>query len=106
MCRICGQFQETINHIVAACPGLAKTEYLHRHNKEATYLHWNICKEMNVDSNENWYEHEPQTVTEKDKITMLWNMPIQTDREIKANGPEIIINNKQEKSCLLIDMFH
>ena len=59
---------------------------------------------MNVDSNENWYEHEPQTVTEKDKITILWNMPIQTDREIKANGPEIIINNKQEKSCLLIDM--
>ena len=53
MCRICGQFQETIDHIVAGCPELAKTEYLHRHNKEATYLHWNICKEMNIDSNEN-----------------------------------------------------
>ena len=59
---------------------------------------------MNIDSNENWYGHVPQTVTEKDKITILWNMLIQTDREIKANGPEIIINNKQEKSCLLIDM--
>ena len=40
MCRICGQFQETIDHIVAGCPGLAKTGYLQR----PTYLHWNICK--------------------------------------------------------------
>ena len=48
MCTICGQFQETIDHIVAGCPELAKTEYLHRHDKSASYLHWNICKELNI----------------------------------------------------------
>ena len=31
-------------------------------------------------------------------------MRIQTDREIKANRPDIVIKNKQEKSCLIIDM--
>ena len=31
-------------------------------------------------------------------------MPIQTDCEIKANRPDIVIKDKQEKSCLLIDM--
>ena len=31
-------------------------------------------------------------------------MPIQTDREIKANKPDMVVKNKQEKSCLLIDM--
>ena len=31
-------------------------------------------------------------------------MPIQTDREIKANRQDIVIKDKQEKSCLLIDM--
>ena len=35
MCRICGQSQETIDHIVAGSPELAKTEYLHRHDKAA-----------------------------------------------------------------------
>ncbi|XP_068753285.1 uncharacterized protein [Montipora capricornis] len=104
MCRICGQFQETLDHIVAGCPELAKTEYLHRHDKAAPYLHWNLCKELNINVKEKWYEHEPQTVTERDNITILWDMPIQTDREIKANRPDIVIKDKQEKSCLLIDM--
>ena len=31
-------------------------------------------------------------------------MPIQTDREINANRPEIVIKNKKEKGYLLIDM--
>ena len=33
--------------------------------------------------NEKWYEHEPQTLTEKDNITILWDIPVQTDCEIK-----------------------
>lgn len=31
-------------------------------------------------------------------------MLIQIDREIKANRPDIVIKDKQEKACLLIDM--
>ena len=89
---------------MAGCPELAKTKYLHRHDKAASYLHWNICKELNINVEEKWYEHEPQTVTERDNITILWDMPIQTDREIKANRPDIVIKDQQEKSCLLIDM--
>ena len=31
-CRVCEQFQETVDHITSGCPELAETEYLHRHN--------------------------------------------------------------------------
>ncbi len=31
-------------------------------------------------------------------------MPIQSDREIKANRPDIVIKNKTTKKCILIDM--
>ena len=37
MCRICGQFQGTIDHIVVGCPDLAKTEYPHKHLQKAEY---------------------------------------------------------------------
>jgi hypothetical protein len=43
-------------------------------------------------------------VSEHEDITVLWNQGIQTDREVLANRPDIIIKNKKDKTCLLIDV--
>ena len=90
MCRICGQFQETVDHLVSGCPELAKTEYTQRHNKAAAYLHWTICKHYNIKVQDKHYEDESATVTENQTSTILWDMPIQTDKEIKANRPDTL----------------
>ena len=63
-----------------------------------------ICKEFGIEVKERWYEHEPKTVTENDSVTILWDMPIHTDRTIAANRPDIVLKNKKDKTCLLIDM--
>jgi hypothetical protein len=42
-------------------------------------------------------------VTEHEDITVLWNEGIQTNREVLANSPDIIVKNK-DKTCLLIDV--
>jgi len=34
---------------------------------------------------------------------MLWDMQVRTHKTIKANKPDIIIKDKQEKTCMLID---
>ena len=67
-------------------------------------MHWNICKHYNLPATEKWYEHKPNTVTENDECTILWDIPIHTDREIKANRPDIIVKDKEQKQCYLIDM--
>ena len=103
-CRLCGRFDETIDHLVSGCPELAKTNYIHRHNKAAAHMHWAICKEFGIEVKEQWYEHEPKTVTWNDSVTILWDMPIHTDRAIAANRPDIVLKNKKDKICLLIDM--
>jgi hypothetical protein len=35
---------------------------------------------------------------------VLWNQGIHTDREVTANKPDIIIKNKNEKTCILVDV--
>ena len=50
------------------------------------------------------YELEPATVTENQTVTIVWDMPIQTDKEIKANRPNIVVKDKKERTCLFIDM--
>ena len=35
---------------------------------------------------------------------MLWNQAVHTDREVATNRPDIILKNKKEKACTLIDV--
>jgi len=44
MCRVCGQVEKTIVHLLAACPVLALTAYLYRHNLVAAVIHWHLSK--------------------------------------------------------------
>jgi hypothetical protein len=43
-CRLCQQFDETIDHIISACPMLAKEQYIKRHDRVCAQLHSNIFK--------------------------------------------------------------
>lgn len=46
----------------------------------------------------------PKMVWEKGDITILCDMPIQTDREIAANHPDIVVKNILDKTCTLVDL--
>ena len=99
-CTLCGHFDKTIDYLVSGCPELdTKTEYIHRHNKAAADMHWKICKEFRIEVKEWWYEHEPKTVTEKDSISILWDIPIHTYKNIAANRLDIMLKNKKGKTC-------
>ena len=81
-CRLCQQFDETIDHIISACPILAKEQYTKRHDRLCAQLHFNICKETGVKLDKrHWYEHVPKSVetSQEGKVIILWNQKLQTD---------------------------
>ena len=43
-CRLCHEFDESIEHIISGGLVLAKRKYLERHDKALIYIHWNICE--------------------------------------------------------------
>jgi ElaB/YqjD/DUF883 family membrane-anchored ribosome-binding protein len=47
-CRLFQQFDETTDHIISACPILAKEQYIKQHDRVSAQLHFNICKETGV----------------------------------------------------------
>ena len=47
-CRHCQQFDDAKDHIISACPILAKEQYIKRHDRVCAQLHFNICKETGV----------------------------------------------------------
>jgi hypothetical protein len=50
------------------------------------------------------HTHTPKTVYAQENITVLWNRAVHTDREVIKNRPDIIIKNKKEKTCIVIDV--
>ena len=57
----CQQLYDTVEHIISACPILAKEQHIKRHDRMCAQLHFNICKEIDVKlDSEHWYEHVPK----------------------------------------------
>ena len=46
----------------------------------------------------------PKSVCEEGDVTVLWNQAVHTAREITENKTGIIIKNKKDKTCTLIDV--
>ena len=56
-CRLCKQHEETIDHLTSGCPIFAKSEYLMRHDKVCTHLHYSICKALGTETTDKLYTH-------------------------------------------------
>ena len=46
LCRICGEWFETVKHIVSGCSELAKKQYRIRHDKVGSRIHWVFAENM------------------------------------------------------------
>ena len=104
LCRLCKEADETVIHIASQCSKLAQLEYKARHDKVAQALHWELCRKNDLQHEKNWYEHNPQSVVENDKCKILWDFTIQTDHYITARRPDIVVVDKDKKTCQLIDV--
>ena len=102
-CRMCRKVDESINHMVSECPKLAQKEYKRRHDWVGKKIHWEVCKEEGFIVNEKWYEHVPEPVLENERCKILWDFTIQTDHVIEAKRPDMIVVEKRNKCCKIID---
>ena len=64
-CRLCGDRDETINHIISECSKLAQKEYKARHDWVGKVIHWEMCRKFQFDHTNKWYMHNPAPVLEK-----------------------------------------
>ena len=45
-----------------------------------------------------------EAVIENEDVKLLWDFSIQTDKEIHARRPGIILVKKKDKECMIIDI--
>jgi hypothetical protein len=103
-CRMCGARDETVMHILSECEKLAQGEYKKRHDRVATIVHWELCAIHGFQRSKNWYDHHAEPVLENEKVKILWDFNIHTDRIIEARRPDLVVVDKQNSETLIIDI--
>ena len=68
LCRMCGETNEAVSHIISEYSMLAQKEYKRRQHNVGKYIHWKLCKKYNIDSKAIWYEHSPKGVVKSNNI--------------------------------------
>ena len=70
-CRLWGDRDETINHIISGCSKLAQKEYKSRHDWVGKVIHWEMCKKFKFDRTNKWYMHNQAPVLENDTHKLI-----------------------------------
>ena len=65
-CRLFGDRDETINHMISECSKLAQKKYKTRHDWVGKVIHWEMCKKLKFDYRNKLYMLNPASVLEND----------------------------------------
>ena len=102
-CRMCGKVDESISHVLNECSKLVQKEYKRRHDCVGKRVHWVVSKVCGFKVKDKWYEHEPEAVIVNDDYRILWDFSIETDHAIEARRPDMIVEDRRNRQCKIID---
>ena len=80
-CRLCGE-----------CKGLVQKIW--RYDQVDKVVHWKLCQNYYLHCNDTWY----------DQVKLLWDFRIQTDHHLDHNRPDIVVLEKENRACRIIDV--
>ena len=100
---MCRKVDESLYLIVSGRSKLAQREYKRRHDNLGKIVHWKLARKCNFEAGDKWHEHEPESVLENEDYKIFWDFIIQTDHVIEARGPDLVVDDKKERSCKMID---
>src|SRR5678815_2219523 len=105
-CRMCSGGSESVCHILSECKFLLKKgTYTERHNNICRLIHYRLCRKFEIEVNTvNHWEHNPNNIEENNRVLILYDYNIPTDAQVSHNKPDIVIYNKTENKCLIIEV--
>ena len=96
-CRLCGNRNETIDHIVSEHHKLAQKEYKTRNDWMGKVINLELCKKFKFDYMNKWYIHKPESILENEMHKLFGDVAIQTEYLISARRSDLVKVNKKKR---------
>ena len=61
------------------------------------YIHWMICKHMEIQITDKYFKHIPESFVNANGTTIMWDVSVITDRTILANRPDRVLHDKKKR---------
>ena len=104
ICRVCGAADQTVVYVVSEYSKLVRKEYKEMiHDNVTKMLYWKLREKWGFNKAEKWYIHKPDKVLESEESKILWGFPIQTDKNLEHNRPDVTVIDNKSKKFPLID---
>ena len=103
-CRVCRKEVESVYHLLSGCDLLAKKEYLNRHNAVCQYVHYKVLEAFSLPRGRSWFDHKPADVIMQNKVEIIYDQVIATDRPVGANRPDLIVRDIAKKKVMIVDV--
>ncbi|GJQ83037.1 hypothetical protein Trydic_g15851 [Trypoxylus dichotomus] len=98
-CRAYRTHEETVMHLLSACPRYDPTLYMDRHNMALRHEY-----KIDEQSIALYQVRDPETVITNDRCKMYWNLSLSTTTKLPHNKPDLVILNSLEKKMYVIEM--
>ena len=106
-CRLCGEYRETVQHLLAGCQKLAGFEYVRRHDKALKVLavQWCIKNGLLPDGTK-WYEEkwEKGKVIERGGKKLLWDWEYRMRTTCTSRRPDLTLEDNEKNEIYIVDM--
>jgi hypothetical protein len=106
-CRLCGEFRETVQHLLAGCKKLAGSEYVRRHDNALKVLavQWAIDNGL-LPKGTKWYTEkwERGKVIANNGKKLYWDWEHRMRTSCTARRPDLTLEDSRKKEIMLIDM--
>ena len=100
-CRHCNNAKEDIFHLLSSCSKLSTSMYLPmRHDQVGKLLYNAIIRKHHKDHPYVFV----RPVWTSDVLEIWWDIKIETSPSVPSNKPDIVVWNKTEKICSIIDV--
>ena len=100
-CRHCHHADESIFHVLSSCEKLSTNLYLHvRHNEVAKVVYNEIIGRYHDEE----FISNPEPIYTTSKIEVWWDKKIKVSSPVVNNRPDIVVWDRDKKSCFIIDI--
>ena len=106
-CRLCREFNETIENLVAGCKTIASSEYIARHNRASMLMAIAWAQEYELVGKEaKWYKENSARghVLENSSAKLVWDFEFNLHKTTASRRPDLVFENKDRKNIWICDM--